>query len=230
MVETVEYCDDPSQLRGLKRKLGMRGGSNQRSWSGSSQAPNDQETTTHENKQKQMSDQSDVKVPLQSELWFSSCSSSWVFECHCVESCLFTVWHPFPHSWWVCDITNSLEADPSPRFSQHKCDVDTENGLYCDLGDILCPAVKLVTTIVFQFISFMLTFSYKHISEKCVRYDKLWAESRLKSNRNPFHNLLPLLLCDFIWVKHNKRNNQRLLIILFINNKHILMWIESEML
>ena len=125
MVKTVEYRDNPSQLKGLERKPAMRGGSNQRSWSGSSQAPNDQQTATHENKQKLMSDQSDVKVFLQSELWFSSCSSSWVFECHCVESCLCTVWHPFPHSWWLCDITKSLEANPSPRFSQHKCDVDT---------------------------------------------------------------------------------------------------------
>lgn len=49
----------------------------------------------------------------------------------------------------ICDITQSLEADPGPVFS--KCDMETsvhthtENGPHSETGDILCPAAKLVT-------------------------------------------------------------------------------------
>ena len=45
----------------------------------------------------------------------------------------------------VCDITKSLEANPVPILSKHKCDgeslqsTNTENGLKCEGGDIMGP-------------------------------------------------------------------------------------------
>ena len=51
----------------------------------------------------------------------------------------------------ICDIATGLEANPGPIFNFHKCDVETwglqctntENELYSEVGDILCPTVKL---------------------------------------------------------------------------------------
>lgn len=39
----------------------------------------------------------------------------------------------------ICDMTNSLVANPGPKFSIDKCDV----GSYFEVEDILCPAVNL---------------------------------------------------------------------------------------
>lgn len=49
----------------------------------------------------------------------------------------------------ICDIKNSLEANPGSVSSIHKCDVglqciNTETGPYGDVGDISCPAVELI--------------------------------------------------------------------------------------
>ena len=52
----------------------------------------------------------------------------------------------------MSDITTSLEVNPGPVFNLHKCDVEThslqctntENGLYSEAEDILCPTVQLL--------------------------------------------------------------------------------------
>lgn len=45
----------------------------------------------------------------------------------------------------ICDMTNSLVANPGPKFSIDKCDV----GSYFEVEDILCPAVNLFYLLFF---------------------------------------------------------------------------------
>ena len=56
----------------------------------------------------------------------------------------------------ICDITNSLEANPGPVGNLHKYDVETWStetkiGLFSEVGDILCPAVKLLKWNIFTY-------------------------------------------------------------------------------
>jgi len=58
----------------------------------------------------------------------------------------------------ICDITTRLEANHGPVCNLHKWDVTwslqctyTENGLYSEVADILCPVVQLLKWDIFAY-------------------------------------------------------------------------------